>query len=383
MQAIFSIEALETRFWSLRNDTFLEAWLLLNYYYFELCEGQTCHSFSLLVQPDQDMRTVCQGITLAPDLGFDEPEQLGSHTHAESAGPSALMHKHVASFAREIVTLRPRLGCSVGLWGKQDFGFSPQPSGRKLRDWAPSPHLSVLCLFTWVHLTLGTSFALVSSHNFTPGQFIASPASKHLLHTCPPQVAVRPLRSSLSSLPLRVSRPPRPPTDNRHPCLSTDSNQSSRAKRQKPSRTCPSFQISYQKLKRASIKPNSLPSPTDGPLCGLHLKDHYAGSALLLGSFGVHPEPQFPCPRKTRCQILSIPRPRCLPSHLLLSLSLALVSPARLPPALSHPPGGQQDRFLNTGWISNTCHRSCQQTQPPPSVMTFYFCFPSFLLSLS
>ena len=52
-------------------------------------------------------------------------------------------------------------GLLRGLWGKQDFGFSPQSSGRKCRGWAPSPHLSVLCLFTWVHLTLGTSFALV------------------------------------------------------------------------------------------------------------------------------------------------------------------------------------------------------------------------------
>lgn len=102
-------------------------------------------------------------------------------------------------------------GLLCGSLGEIGLCFSPRPSGRKLRDWAPSPHLSVLCLFTWVHLTLGTSFALVSSHNFTPGQFVAAPASKHLLHTCPPQAAVRPLRSSLSSLPLRVTPAVLPP----------------------------------------------------------------------------------------------------------------------------------------------------------------------------
>ena len=148
------------------------------------------------MQLDQDMRKVCQEITFAPDSGFSQQEHPGNLPDPESAGPSALMHKHVASFAREICTLGARLGCSGGPW-------------KKLRDWAPSLPPAVPCLFTWIHLTLRTLFILVlspPSHSWAIQCFCGLHTSlKYLSSPGCTQV----LNSSLSSLPASLAISPR------------------------------------------------------------------------------------------------------------------------------------------------------------------------------
>lgn len=203
------------------------------YHYFERCEGQTCHSFLFLMQLDWDMRKVCQEIAFTPDSGFSQQEKPGNLPDPESAGPTALMHKHVASFAREICTLGARLGCSGGPW-------------KKLRDWAPSLPPAVPFLFTQIHLMLRMLFILVlspPSHSWAIHCFSGLHTSLKYLSS---PGCTQALNSSLSSLPLR--QPPTPArtatflplmTAIHVPC--TDSNQSSGMKRQNPSRTCPFF----------------------------------------------------------------------------------------------------------------------------------------------
>ena len=147
------------------------------------------------MQLDQDMRKVCQEIAFTPDSGFSQQEQPGNLPDPESAGPSALMHKHVASFAREICTLGARLGCSGRPW-------------KKLRDWAPSLPPAVPCLFTWIHLTLRTLFILVlspPSHSWAIHRFCGLHTSLKYLSSLG---CTQALNSSLSSLLPPLNPPP-------------------------------------------------------------------------------------------------------------------------------------------------------------------------------
>ena len=160
------------------------------------------------------------------------------------------------------------------------------------------------------------------------------------------------------------------------------SSQSSRAKCQNSSRTCLSFSDflpeawkSKYKTKLTALTTRLVPLVVFILGMSLFMESPNVGKpgSLLSHNLQAHAKPDAEF-----CQfyLQSV-------SHFLFSFPMALVSLAPTPPPLSHPPLRQQDSFLNTHFISNTCHKSCWQIQPPLSVMTFYFSLPSFLLSLS
>lgn len=184
------------------SDHFLEAWLILTYCYFELCDGQT----------------VCQGIALAPDLGFTKQEQLGSQTDTESTGPSTLMHKHVHSFTERSSHWEPiwLLCRSLG-----ETGRWVQSMNQRGRSSASGLAVFILQFYVFL-LELMYSQGIIhpGSHPFTPGPLVASPASKHLLNTWPPQGCTQ--AALLLSLPASLGQVtvPWPPTGNYHLCRS-------------------------------------------------------------------------------------------------------------------------------------------------------------------
>lgn len=104
------------------------------------------------------------------------------------------------------------------------------------------------------------SLVLFLPHHSFP--FLGSTASERLT-TC---LSVR------LSVPCLSVSSPLPRTENHHPHLQ-HRPLIGVLKCPNSSRTPPSFQISYQKLERASIQPNSSPEPQSGLLCGLYCKD--------------------------------------------------------------------------------------------------------------
>lgn len=235
---MFSTKALETRLWSL--GTFLEAWLIVNTIILNVVKGKhaipSCSWCSWTGTWGKSAKKLPSLLTQA-----SASRNSLETSQTLSAGPTALMHKHVASFAREICTLGARLGCSGGPW-------------KKLRDWAPSLPPAVPCLFTLIHLMLRMLFILVlspPSHSWAIHCFSGLHTSLKYLSS---PGCTQAFNSSLSSLPLR--QPPTPArtatflplmTAIHVPC--TDSNQSSGMKRQNPSRTCPFFWLPTRSLK--------------------------------------------------------------------------------------------------------------------------------------
>lgn len=171
-------------------DHGMEAWLILNCCYLDVCEGQTRHSFLLSVQTDpaEPSRSGNEDrlprIALVPDFGFHEQQQRGSHTDTESTGPSAEAEAHGFLHQRDLHTESQAqlLGGSrggAGFWVRSTIPWEHvQRLGTRL-------YPSVLCSPTRAQLALGTLLTLV----LFLGRYswsIHCSASKHLLNPCAP-----------------------------------------------------------------------------------------------------------------------------------------------------------------------------------------------------
>ena len=185
MWAMFSTEALETRLWSL--CTFLEAWLIVNAIILNIVKGK----------PAIPSCSWCSW----------------TGTRGKSARKSPSLLTRASASLETSQTLRVQVH---QLWCTSMLLPSPERSAHWEPDWAAlgvpernsgTGHLALLLQFPacwlefiWCSRHCSSCF---SPHQVTLGPFIASPASTHLLNTCPPQAALKP-----STLLSPASHPP-------------------------------------------------------------------------------------------------------------------------------------------------------------------------------